>query len=511
MDTSQVNVFALSGDTYTTPQDTLEAYWSALAAGANGLALTIHMTSDLVPVCIANDSLLSTTKVDKNVVDVSAKELEQLDAGCLFQSQHLDESNRSIEQYGEDFPWTGQAAKMRNVTHPTLWNVLTLFGRRCELLLLIPDRLTQTQIDVIIEQVHQAGLVHRVIWAANALNLSLLPEQTIKSLITDSPLDDLDQAKQLSATSLMLSYENLFPKEALINDTLLNKAIEKNITLLTVFKEQQPAPSPALRYHIEQYAQTIQLLVSAPLATLDVLHPPACIIEDAFTGEHIVRDIWSAGYSHQNEDTIIYQQNGLHIEIQPEGSYSGAAAICRLPIHGNFDARTHFYVENPKQGTTFEMAAISIDPGYHHIDNTDLNSRNVNLTFDVHGAPPYASSERDEDNGFRCGWNNGFNLTRIASDWSADSVNMYNKYGRDVGNGSTTMKTGELRLVRNGSLFASYYRDASNSAWVNCGTMMVHNLANNVFIRLAAKHWNKHNQSPPENHVIFNSFQLYQR
>jgi len=155
------------------------------------------------------------------------------------------------------------------------------------------------------------------------------------------------------------------------------------------------------------------------------------------------------------------------------------------------------------------MAAICIDPGYHHMNNADLDTRSVNLTFDVHGAPPYASSERDEDDGFRCGWNNGFNLTKVDPDWVAASVNMYNKYGRDVGNGAADNPDGSLRLIRNGPVFSTYYRDKYNSAWVCSGTMLVQNMAADAYIRLAAKHWEK-GGTPPANSVRFYRFKLYQ-
>lgn len=191
-------------------------------------------------------------------------------------------------------------------------------------------------------------------------------------------------------------------------------------------------------------------LAAGTLPAVEGFTPAALIADDDFTGEKVDQALWSAGYSHINQDTVIAQHDGMCIDIREGGSYSGAAAVCLIPVHGRFDARVDFHVENPAQGTTFEMAAICIDPGYHHTNKSDLNTRNVNLTFDVHGAPPYASSERDEDDGFRCGWNNGFNLTKVDPDWEAASVNMYNKYGRDVGNGDPDNPGGSLRLIRNG-------------------------------------------------------------
>ena len=87
---------------------------------------------------------------------------------------------------------------------------------------------------------------------------------------------------------------------------------------------------------------------------------------------------------------------------------------------------------------------------------------------------------------------------------------MYNKYSRDVGNGSAENPSGLLRLIRNQQVFSAYYKDKHNSAWVCCGAQLVQNMSDDVFLRLAAKHWDKNQTSPPPNHVIFREFQLYQ-
>ena len=84
----------------------------------------------------------------------------------------------------------------------------------------------------------------------------------------------------------------------------------------------------------------------------------------------------------------------------------------RIVPYGNrvrgiaFAARMYFDkpVADLSWAETAFLAAIQVDPGY----------REVNLTFDVHGAPPYASSERDENDGFRIGWNNGPALTKFS-------------------------------------------------------------------------------------------------
>ena len=158
-----------------------------------------------------------------------------------------------------------------------------------------------------------------------------------------------------------------------------------------------------------------------------------------------------------------------------------------------------FEVANPRQGTTFELAALHVDAGY----------RPTNLTFDVHGAPPYASSERDEDNGFRIGWNNGPALTRWV-DQEPQSSNLYNCYGRDVGYAQADSPTGRLRLTRRGDVYNAYYTDKLNEGWVLSGSVVGPALAGAVFLRLGGKHWPKGGNEPPSNTFRFTDFELYQ-
>jgi hypothetical protein len=506
-------LLALSGDQLTAPADTASAYWAALGGGADGLALTVRLTADNIPVCLAKRTLSATTNDPRNIDQVTVSELRQMDAGAQFRSRELDENNRLTGEVGDDLPWVGGDRK-RRVTHTTLWDTLCLFGRRCTMLLLIPEEITTDQLGVIVGVVRNAGLTRRVTIAANRKQLDTLPKPLARALITDNPDAAINAAKTVGAKSLVVPFASAFEY---INETpklepkLMAALKTAHLDLMLMLDaDEQPAPPPNYNASLWDSSTITGLLSPAPLSTVEVVTLPALMVYDDFAGTKINRGIWSAGYSHANQDTEIHQEDGMHIVIQAGGDYSGGAAVCKLPIHRRFDAQVEFHVENPYQGTTFEMAAIGIDPGYYHIDNSDLGSRSVNLTFDVHGAPPYASSERDENDGFRCGWNNGFNLTRIDSAWAADSVNMYNKYGRDVGDGSPESKRGELRLIRNGAVFASYYRDRHNRAWINSGAMLVQNLNDDVFIRLAAKHWKKQNPAPPGNHIIFYHFRLYQ-
>lgn len=74
------------GDPEHHPENTLRGYESAIAAGADGVELDVHLTADGVAVCIHDDTLLRTAGVDARVdalgwpeIDALGKEIPALD------------------------------------------------------------------------------------------------------------------------------------------------------------------------------------------------------------------------------------------------------------------------------------------------------------------------------------------------------------------------------------------------------------------------------------------------
>ena len=517
MQNRAVSVFGLGGDSLSTPENSIVSYYSALAGGAGGLVVGVRQTKDAVVVCSNHDDFNAVCGDERKVADLNWNEIGRLDAGFTYRSTVLDADNQPTGEKGSDTPWLGSFPTKRALRVQRLSDVLIQFARRCELVLLLPDD-NINLLDVTLSELHKFGVENRVLLAGSyaVCQYLLASKPNTRLILVDntvgSATEQLDLAERLGTLGLYLDWDIACRSETagIFFEPELRDALEASSVCLYLGSDTMHyAVTPAHFKALSGITGVAGIFARGVLPTVSAITPPALIVSDDFNGTHFNRTLWSAGYSQANQDTQIYQDDGIHISIKEGGSYSGAAAVCVIPVHGRFDARTAFHVSSPRQATTFELAAICIDPGYHHIDNTDLTTRNVNLTFDVHGAPPYASSERDEDNGFRCGWNNGFNLTQIDSDWNASSANMYNKYGRDVGNGEADSPEGQLRLVRNGSYFATYYTDKYNTAWVCSGGMLLQNMPDDAYLRLAAKHWRK-GGIPPENHIEFHNFRLYQ-
>ncbi len=524
---NRIAVYGLHGSSHKSPKDTKVSYWAALGAGADGIVAALQITKDGTIVCCPDSQLSAHGGSIFNVNDEDLKDLKYFDAGAAFHSVPLDNNNQSLDKKGKYHPWAGREISEQELTppegskpvkralrYPLVSDMLREFGRRSGIFLLIASDDNGPLIaEKALEELKTLGLSRKVTVIASAEVCGI-----VKGISPVTPVACIaDPARKYEENTASAS--KLDPQYLLVN---LEDLTEENgftgkstIPLLVTSGKNKYAPSPEEFEKILGWENVAGICFRAVEECVDLVTPPALIISDDLkTGTEkypVDPDIWSCGYSHISDYVQLLQDKGFVISLPAGGPYAGGAALTLLPIYGRFDARVDFEVSDPQQGTTLEMAAISQDPGYYRADKNKLRSKDLNLTFDVHGAPPYASSERDETDGFRIGWNNGFNLTRIDPDWSASSSNMYNRYGRNVGSGAKDNPRGTLRLVRTGSVFNSYYRDAYNKEWVCSGSALVPNLAEDVHIRLAAKHWPKGGmETAPGNKIVFTNFKLYQ-
>lgn len=488
-----VRIWAHGGDAVCAPENTLVAYWAALGGGADGLVVPVQLTADGRAVCVRD--LAASTGASEGVGDLRWREVRAVDAGSRYQRPYLDEQHQPTGEVGGDTPWVGHN-KFDALYHPELAEVLRLFGRRTSLMLWLQAGDAQggeALVDGVVESVNGFGLGDRIVFAGSADVVGLVRQRAEGcrvALVVEEPG----------------SVAGIEPDFLIVPAAKLAGVAAGGGPGLLAYCE--PAPSPEAYATLTGGAVVAGFVVSGVLETAGLRSPAGLVASDDFGGDDIDRGLWVVGQSKDNEDTEYGQQDGkFTIEIREGGDYSGAALLTAYPIHGDFDARVSFTVANPQQGTTFELAAIEVDPGYYG---------KINLTFDVHGAPPYASSERDENDGFRMGWNNGPGLIKNVQvgekpwDTEAQSDNAYNKYSRDVGDGSAENPSGRLRLVRRGDVFAAYYIDGHNRDWVLSGTALVPTLATDVFLRLGAKHWRKRGKTPPYNKIEFSKFRLYQ-
>lgn len=233
---------------------------------------------------------------------------------------------------------------------------------------------------------------------------------------------------------------------------------------------------------------------------------------------------WVGGHVNSSQEAAIEVDEGLHIRFQEGTEYAGAGIVTRQPLAGDFDARVRFKVESPRLGTTFELAAITIDPPRESaFDQAQANEYSRSRVYEVHGAPPYVSAEFDEADGARIGWNRGSAQTVPQGDaWLRQALsnpnsrpqipvisdNHFNRYGRNIGPKPQGAAEGWLRLVRSGPHWSSYYLDPLTQEWQLVGQVLHMNMPEAVYLRLAAKHWSKKGAPAPANQVTLHDFEL---
>src|SRR5512139_3457476 len=113
-----------------------------MAAGADGLELDVHLSSDGVPVVFHDDTLDRTTDVAGPVTARTAAELARVDAGCRF-------------AVNGSYPYRGA-----NVGVPTLRDVLTRYP---DTRIIIEMKMDEPQLGrAVADEVRRAGAAERV-------------------------------------------------------------------------------------------------------------------------------------------------------------------------------------------------------------------------------------------------------------------------------------------------------------------------------------------------------------
>jgi len=91
-------VFGHRGASHAAPQNTLAAFRKAVAVGADGIELDVHLSRDGVPVVIHNDSVDATTDGTGLVREMTLAQLKALDAGVRFDAQFVGERIPTLEE-----------------------------------------------------------------------------------------------------------------------------------------------------------------------------------------------------------------------------------------------------------------------------------------------------------------------------------------------------------------------------------------------------------------------------
>ena len=86
------------GASYIAPENTLIAFKKAIALGADGIELDVHLSADGIPVVMHDETLDRTTNGKGLIKYYNVCDLESLDAGGWFSDDYAGEAVPTLEQ-----------------------------------------------------------------------------------------------------------------------------------------------------------------------------------------------------------------------------------------------------------------------------------------------------------------------------------------------------------------------------------------------------------------------------
>ena len=124
MTASKICWIAHRGDPFHFPENSLEGYHSAIAAGAKYIEIDIHFTADGVPVLSHDDSLNRIAGVDASLFELTYQQLQQIPASYPERCGEQFKTTRiaSLDQFVEllcDYPqvWAFIEIKRKSLYH----------------------------------------------------------------------------------------------------------------------------------------------------------------------------------------------------------------------------------------------------------------------------------------------------------------------------------------------------------------------------------------------------------
>jgi len=488
------------------PEGILDGFLAAYTLGADLLLLDLGMTKD-GELVTGGQRALQRMGVPHALGDLTLEQVEALDAGLGFRGRF--EQGESVLT-GQDIPWVRHGRQPLTALATAFEVLLQVEGLMPVIsrLDIAPGIARQTALDrlaTLSEQLDLASGFGVTTDEAGVAEVRARCPDATPVLVCPSggSLPVVRDRAQAGGMPVLASYDEAlaaFPgtPAASAAGTVFPGAGD-----LIVVPEPNLRTNSAILTKLQALPQVWGIGFS-DLMNVAVCPPPRRVLfADSLRGGSVNRRHWVAGYSRPNPDTTwSCTAEGFRVEVCQGGSYSGAGLVLAWPVHGDFDVQVEFNVGSPAQGTTLELCVINVNPGAFQTSPGQGRQPN-HPAFDVHGGSPYVATERDESDGFRAICSRGCTIL------TEGRQNVYNFYGRDVGNPDA--RAGFLRLVRRGEAWASFYCDENNPDWMGCGSLVNASMNSEVYVRMAAKHWIKDGNPAPANIVHFREFVVSRR
>ena len=476
-------IIARGGNAAHLPDHTIEACLSAYTAGADGLMLTVQETSDNHLLLYGHSDLSVQTDGQGPVAALTFDQIMRLDAGAKFSP-------------GQDMPWVKNVKVHRFLR----LSPLDILAQKLEdnVAYFLRPGLPSDQIS---KRVSLGRKILNTFVATNRVAPLLVAEsadflEALHSEMPDGSLLALDMSDEKVDIDRVLRLKPAYIFAPRKNYEILSADIQGSSVKLGLILEangsEQDLPPIVLSADVTNTREALGSLVTAltenwPGHEFDLNRWVAGIS----SGHHIMRPM--LGIEEYNEPVFCASttvNDGLRIKVVEGKTYASSGVVSRFSLGGSFVADVDFTYDNPQVANMMVLAVINQEvwPSYYHKPGLQENPSPFwqNHAFDSHGAAPFVSMEREEDDGFRI-----MKYTSVAGvyEWYG------NYYLGDVGNDKSTK--GRLRLERRGRFFSGYYQDENNDDWIGVGTLENASMNSRVYLRLQAKHYPKRNAPDP--------------
>jgi glycerophosphoryl diester phosphodiesterase len=527
-----MRVAAHRGSRLHAPENTISALIAGYTGGADVLELDLQLTKDGHLVVSHDPTTDRLTGTPGTIGDMTLGDLRKLDFSETFRPRD-----------SPDFHYyTDPKRKLPIEVFP---NVLEALPEDVELLIELKhdSSLTPEKRDVFLSKALQAirdhGIASRtVVYSKDAENLRRVRQEmpALRIAAFDfelKPEKQLELMLSLNADGLVTDLDSVLVNGEL---TPFGKALRSAFEMRTLkvgailYPFRKPGVFTEAEWRVLRDQPFVWSLSTDSMLDVSFSRPSILLADEPFKGKEVDRERFALGYAKANKFANVYQDDGVHVEIDPypgfppppadplekrlaaienkltytakDWPYYSGGGLGHVPgIRGDFVAEVDYTVANVAQATTLEMAALNVDPGAHQATRP-TSFRAKDSFFDPHGAPPYVGVEHDEDDGFRVNWNLGTEYDN-------------NQYGKPVGDGKTP-HAARLRLERRGAYFSTYYRnDIDARDWVCCGVTRNHTMNPVVYLRCVGKRWRQESESDPDtfvpvipNHFVFRNLKI---
>lgn len=479
-----IKIIANGGNCLSLPDHTMEAFWAGFSSGCDGLYIIIHQSSDGFLLLSRKNNLSINTDGEGFITELDHDKIELFDAASLF----LKEKNS---------PWKRNDQKGYLVQLPCLEELLFYVPKGLNLYIELANesysKFGEKYLQNVISFFEKTPVLIKPEFITNNFEmLEILKNQyhitNLAFKITKEP--DINLWKKLENNSIIKIIIDEHYFDSFFNGFYNNHNKNKiRLALIGNYKGNERT----IDRLVEGYKSIEELILPDYDLFFSKHRKSSYEISEKFEGKICNNKKWKFGYARiDNTETLVYQDNGFHIEIQEGLRYSGGSAVSAFPLRGNFTITVGFTITNLQTAGTMELAVINTyaNRSYNNVKQTERQDD----SFDVHSSPPFVCVENDEADGFRV-------MNNLCS------TTFTNRYNRDVGEGKCLK--GYLRLDRVGPYFTGYYKDETLIEWVGCGSIINESLNDLVFIRIGAKHWEKGNRPYPANHVTFYDLKVH--